>query len=200
MIAHREIVERRGARKVRSRESLVRATRDLVRKQGFVGLKTADVARAAGLSHGALFVHFPTRDALIQEAIRRLTEALTDRLASLIGEGHDLRQVLEAHLACLAEHEELYRRLLIEMPMLPEAVGLTWLGFQSAVSHHVAQAVHEERSRGALRPMAPHLLFNTWIGLVHHYCLNRDLFAPGQSVFERRGAMLVGHFMTLIAP
>ena len=194
-----EARENRSVRKALSRESLVRAARNLCRRDGFVGLRTADVARQAGLSHGALFTHFPTREALIQEAVRDLTASLTDRLAVLVDEGAGLRAVLAAHLACLAEHEELYRRLLIEAPLLPEPARLTWIGFQSAVSHHIARAAQAERAGGHLRAIAPHLLFNTWIGLVHHYCLNRDLFAPGQSVFARRGAMLIGHFVSLIS-
>ena len=53
---------------------------------------------------------------------------------------------------------------------------------------------------GAIEPMAPHLLFNTWLGLLHHYVANRDLFAPGGSVLERRGNELLDHTMHLLAP
>jgi len=44
------------------------------------------------------------------------------------------------------------------------------------------------------------LLFNTWLGLIHHYLGNRDLFAPGHSVVERHGSMLLDHFVGLLAP
>ena len=45
------------------------------------------------------------------------------------------------------------------------------------------------------------LLFNTWLGLVNHYLVNRDLFAdPGESVIARRGESLLDHFMALIGP
>ncbi|MBT3221823.1 MAG: hypothetical protein HN348_22320 [Proteobacteria bacterium] len=42
------------------------------------------------------------------------------------------------------------------------------------------------------------LLFNTWLGLVHHYLVNRDLFFPEGSVLEARGEELLSHFMMLI--
>jgi hypothetical protein len=42
------------------------------------------------------------------------------------------------------------------------------------------------------------LLFNTWIGLVHHYLVNRDLFATGDSVIAEKGDLLVNHFMSLV--
>jgi hypothetical protein len=47
--------------------------------------------------------------------------------------------------------------------------------------------------------MPLHLLFNTWIGLIHHYLMNRELFAPGASVVERHGRELLDHFMYLIS-
>src|SRR5207245_2072639 len=42
------------------------------------------------------------------------------------------------------------------------------------------------------------LLFNTWIGLVHHYLVNRDLFATGDSVISEHGDALVQHLITLV--
>jgi hypothetical protein len=48
--------------------------------------------------------------------------------------------------------------------------------------------------------MPMHLLFNTWIGLVHHYMVNRDLFAPEGSVIARRGKELLDHYMGLLDP
>ncbi|MBM3502990.1 MAG: TetR/AcrR family transcriptional regulator [Alphaproteobacteria bacterium] len=198
MITQFEVPHRR-ARKTATYTSLVGAARALCQRQGFVGLRTADVAKAAGVSHGAVFAHFPTREMLLKSIVHDLTASLTDRLAELVTLGASLRAVLAAHLACLAEQEDLYRRLLIEAPLLPESFQLAWIGFQSAVSHHLAEAVAIERAGGSLRPIAHHLLFNTWIGLVHHYCINRELFAPGQSVFTARAEMLINHFLSLVS-
>jgi len=50
-----------------------------------------------------------------------------------------------------------------------------------------------------VRPMPRHLLFNTWIGLVHHYLANRDLFTDGPSVIAAKKEELVNHFLALVS-
>lgn len=52
----------------------------------------------------------------------------------------------------------------------------------------------------AIKRMPIHLLFNTWLGLVHHCLMNRDPFAPGKSVLSIRGEELINHFMSLLSP
>jgi AcrR family transcriptional regulator len=171
----------RAAQKEETRRRLVEAAERLIAERGFLALRTADVAQAAGVSHGAVFVHFPTREALLAAVTSALGRRLTDRLYSMYPT--TLRESLTAHLRCLAEEEPLYTRLLVERPLLPELTA-DWTMIQSAVAHHIAL------------PSA--FLFNTWIGLVHHYLMNRELFAPKGSVLKKHGKWLVDHFLELV--
>jgi len=43
-----------------------------------------------------------------------------------------------------------------------------------------------------------YLLFNTWLGLIHYYLLNGDLFAPRESVLARYKSVLIKCFVALI--
>lgn len=53
-----------------SRTRMVEVAARLLRERGAAGASIADVAAAAGLTHGAFYKHFPTRDALVAEAVR----------------------------------------------------------------------------------------------------------------------------------
>jgi hypothetical protein len=88
----------------------------------------------------------------------------------------------------------------MESPLLPKDARQTLLGIQSAISFHIAQAAQHDVDAGLIRPVPIHLLFNTWIGLVHYYLANHDLFAPGVSVIEQRGTELIDHLMSLMEP
>jgi AcrR family transcriptional regulator len=175
------------------------ATR-LVERRGFAGTRTVDVARATQLSEGAVFMHFPSREALNLAVAAELGRALTDRLHALVTDGGDLRAALLAHVQCLEENEEVYRCLLREGPLLPKGFQRTWTGLQSAVAHHLQRAAAVDLAGKRLRRVAPHLLFNTWIGLVHHYLINRELFVTSGSVMKKHGRMLVDHYLALLAP
>lgn len=51
------------------RRALVRAASKLFRRHGIDGVGVADVAKEAGLTHGALYAHFPSKDALAAVAL-----------------------------------------------------------------------------------------------------------------------------------
>lgn len=156
------------------------------------------MARRAGLSHGGLFVHFSTKDRLLAEVAGHIGRQISDRIHALVHERASLQQVLEAHVACIAESEHAYAAFLCESRHLPDDVLRTWVSIQSAISSHLTQAAQREMDAGIIKTMEHHLLFNTWIGLLHHYLLNQSLFAPGGSVLQRHGAQLINHFLSLL--
>lgn len=169
----------------------------VARRDGFREASTLDVARRARVSHGLVFAHFATRDALLVEAVSDLGMQMTNAMHALVHDGAPVREVLRAHLRCIQDHEELYARLIAELPFLPARARTAWVGVQSAVSHHLADAYAASVRAGELERLPPHLVFNTWVGLVHHYVLSRELFAPGGSVVRKHGPMLVDHFLRL---
>jgi AcrR family transcriptional regulator len=191
----------RAWKKQKTRETLLQAAFDLFCEQGLAATRTIDVARRAGVSHGAVFLHFPTRDDLVAEVVGGTTKRIAERIAHLTErEGTTTRDVLQAHLAGIAEHEDFYARLVAESPLLRPYARSTLLGIQAVVSHHLGAVVRREQAEGRLKAVPLPLLFNTWLGLVHYYLVNRDLFAPGESVIERHGQTLVEHYLGLLGP
>jgi TetR/AcrR family transcriptional regulator, transcriptional repressor for nem operon len=51
-----------------NRDALLQAASRLFRERGIDGVGVAEVAKEAGLTHGALYAHFPSKDALVAEA------------------------------------------------------------------------------------------------------------------------------------
>lgn len=195
-----EVASSRSARKEQTRSALIDAALDLMADQGITATRTIDVAERAGVAHGTVFVHFATRDDLIAAVVSRHAGEIAVRLHEL-GRGRgSVREVLEGHLAGLAEHEAFYARLVTEGPLLPPYARATLLGIQSAISANLAAAAEQEMDEGRIRRMPMDLLFNTWLGLVHHYIGNRELFAPGQSVIDRWGPTLMNHYLGLLSP
>jgi AcrR family transcriptional regulator len=123
----------RSEQKAETRRRVLTAAARLVERRGFRATRTTDIARASRLSHGALFVHFPSREALDLAVASDIGRAVTDRLHALLSEGKSFREALQAHLRCLEEHEAVYARLLTEGPFLPRGFMRTWTGIQSAV-------------------------------------------------------------------
>lgn len=190
----------RQDQKQQTRARLIRVAQELFAAQGIAETRTLDVALAAGVSHGTVFLHFPNRDDLVAAVIGEFGSAATRRIHELAERGGSVREVLAAHIAGLKEHEDFYVRLVREGPQLAQVARSTLVGIQSAIAYHLAEVVVRETAAGEVRKMALPLLFNTWIGLLHHYLSNRDLFAPGASVLDRHGEDLLDHMMSLLKP
>lgn len=188
----------RTKQKQKTYDTLLGTAKELFATQGLAATRTLDVAKQAGVSHGTVFAHFPTREDLLIQAIEDVGNAITARTHELAAQGVGIRAVLDAHLGAIQEHEMFYTRLISETPLLPEAARNTLIGIQSAVSHHLFIAAKQDMDAGLIRPMPMHLLFNTWVGLIHYYLTNHDLFSPGSAVIEEKGQELVEHFINLI--
>ena len=56
------------AQAAENRQGILDAAARLYRERGLTGVGVADITRDAGLTHGGLYRHFASKDALVQEA------------------------------------------------------------------------------------------------------------------------------------
>jgi TetR/AcrR family transcriptional regulator, transcriptional repressor for nem operon len=61
-------VNTRRAAKEASHERIVAAAARAIRRSGYDGTGVADIMKDAGLTHGAFYAHFPSREAMLAEA------------------------------------------------------------------------------------------------------------------------------------
>lgn len=89
--------------KANSRQRILQAASQQVRRQGPGKVAVAEVMSAAGLTHGAFYAHFASKEALVAEAVdtmfgdaQRRVGGLAEALADDAG---DVRAALRDHLA-----------------------------------------------------------------------------------------------------
>lgn len=157
------------------------------------------IAQETGISHGTIFVHFPTKESLQLHILERFAEEVGDKLHQLSTAGNNIHELLNAHISVLKEYEPFYKKLITELPFLPDETKTILFSLQSIISLHFGIAIERGRQAGTVKNIPLHVLFNTWIGLLHYYLQNSDLFAPDASVLDRRRDELVDGFMELIS-
>ncbi|MFT4146972.1 MAG: TetR/AcrR family transcriptional regulator [Mobilitalea sp.] len=192
-------MNKRTDQKEKTRENILKVALELYARNGIAVTTTAEIAIKSQVSHGTIFAHFPTKECLIEEVISKFGTTVIMRLHELIDLQCGMKEVLMTHLQVINEFEELYIRLITEVPLLDSNVNYTLIGMQSTLSFHIAQVAEREMIEGMIKNMPLHLLFNTWIGLVHYYLINKELFAPDEKVITRYGSELIDHFMNLIS-
>ncbi|WP_055669269.1 TetR/AcrR family transcriptional regulator [Desnuesiella massiliensis] len=167
-------------------------------ENGIIATRTSDISKAANVSHGTLFAHFSTQEELLIAVIEEFGTRITQRLHELVDTNSSLYEVLEAHIKGLIEFEPFYTRLIIERRLLPASASNTYIIIQSNISFHIGKAAEKEIDKSVIRKIPIHLIFNTWISLVHYYLTNGDLFSSNGSILKQYGDELLHHYISLI--
>jgi len=188
----------RQQQKKQTKEALLRTAFEVFSERGIMNTRMSDIAQAAGVSHGTVFAHFQTQEMLITEVVETYGGKIALRTHELADSCEHMKEILSAHLAGIMEFEPFYTRLVIENRLLAPAARDVWVSVQSAISFHFSQVAGREIQSGRSINLPTHLLFNIWVGLVHYYLANGDLFAPEGNVIKRYGDTLVENYIKLI--
>lgn len=184
----------RKEQKIKTKERLLRSAFELFSLEGLLATKTLDIAKAANISHGAVFAHFPTKEALLVAVIDEFGLQLG---AQLQKEMQDLtiEAVLSTHIRVLEKWEPFYRQLVICAPHLPETIRVMIYNIQSGIAYYLQQAIAKEQIRLAV-PL--HILLNAWLGLLHYYLENRELFVTSGSLLAAKGQELTYFYLKIV--
>ncbi len=109
-----------AARSEATRATLVAAARPLFAAQGFAGVGTEEIVRAAGVTRGALYHHFRDKEDLFAAVFEQVEGELMQRIGEVAGEHAadpraELRVGAETWLDACAE-PEVHRIVLLDAP------------------------------------------------------------------------------------
>lgn len=81
-------------------EKILKEAARLFRERGFDGAGVAQIMEAAGLTHGAFYAHFPSKEALETEAVERAFAQSGRRIYALTAQASDAKRAfLENYLS-----------------------------------------------------------------------------------------------------
>ena len=122
-------------------EMILSATEEVLRRHGPAKATVVDVGKALGVSHAAVYKHFPSKTALREAVSRRWLNRDRDALAAIAGDaGIEPPQRLRAWLTALLSSK---RAKAHDDPELFAAYRILVLENSSAAADHVADLVHQ---------------------------------------------------------
>ena len=189
---------KRNVQKELTRKRLIEVAIKLFGDNGILNTKTIDISKEAGVSHGTVFSHFKTQEELLVTVIEEVGDRIVSKLQELIDVNSSLEEILKAHINGLMEFEKFYTRLIIERRLLPESASNIYIIIQSSISFHIGEVLKKEIDKGKIIDTPIHLLFNSWVGLIHYYLTNGDLFTNEESILNNYGQDLINHYIKLI--
>ena len=98
------VMQSKPTRRETTHERIVEVAARALRRNGYAGVGVADVMKQAGLTHGGFYAHFPSRDALLAEALVHAGRDSAARMGRRISQRQALgqsalRAVVESYLS-----------------------------------------------------------------------------------------------------
>lgn len=184
------------------RAATVEAVVDLAGEKNPSDITTTDIAKRMGLTQGALFRHFPTKDSILQAVLSWVTERLLSRV-DRAAEGIQspiaaLEAIFMAHIDFVSEHPGVPRMLFGELQRAGETLPKRMV---QTMIHHYGERLHRLLKAGVAQgeldatldvDTAAVLFIGSIQGLVMQSLLAGDVShirrdAPGVFSIYRRG-------------
>lgn len=179
-----------GAPKFRRRaearpDEVLDAALDLFGEQGFATTRVEDIAQRAGISKGAVYLYFPSKEAIMEGLVRRAIVPITERAANALdhfeGSPRDaflmvfrvaqerladprviaIPKIIIREVGSFPELAAMYRREVIERG-LPVIMALIGRGIDAGVFRRVDP---ELAVRSVFGPIAMHLILAEIFGI-----------------------------------
>lgn len=177
-------------------EEIIRAAVELAGEQGVDGVTTQDMADAVGITQGAIFRHFPTKDMIWLAVIHWVRGRLMSVVDMAAEQGSDpldsLEKVFFAHLGFVDKVPAIPKlvftdQLLKKNPKIRELIRSILADYEAKVTGLLAQARAQNLVRPDLDEHAAAVMFTGIIqGLVMRVSIieaRKSLLAEGKLVF-----------------
>jgi AcrR family transcriptional regulator len=172
------------------REEIIRVTLELAAKQGVDDVTTQDMAQAMGVTQGAVFRHFPSKDAIWLAVMQWVREQLMAVLARAAAGGRDPLDALErmffAHIAFISGNPAIPRVLTSEhlhrrSPALRQLVTEIMLAYEAKIAGLLQAAQEKGLARADLDAHAAATLY---IGMIQGLVLQTSILRGKRTLAE----------------
>ena len=159
-------------------EEVLDAALDLFIEQGFAQTRVEDIARRAGISKGAVYLYFPSKEAIIEGLVRRAVVPIAHSALEFFDLDNDPRLVITmvlkmaAHRLSDPKTTAIPKIIFREVKSFPELAQMYRREVLDKVIPTVERLLARGIDQGYFRPVDPHLTIRSIVGpLVLHVAL-----------------------------
>ncbi|MEX0859309.1 MAG: TetR/AcrR family transcriptional regulator [Cucumibacter sp.] len=181
-------------------DEVLDAALDLFIDKGFVATRVEDIAKRAGISKGAVYLYFPSKEAILEGLVRRAIVPVTENVASMAA-GYDgsIREAITIAFAMIAMRLADPRMLAIPRLIMHEVTrfpGLAKMYREEVIdkARPILEAlIAKGIARGEFRPVDPDLTVRSIIGPVAIHVLLSEVFGVTRKDGLRLDLLLANH-------
>lgn len=164
-------------------DELLDAALELFVTQGYANTSVAQIAKAAGLSKGAVYLYFPSKQAILEGLVRRAVSPIAAQaIAQASLDTRDIRTALRTTLKIVAgslgdpKVFAVPKIVIREAVVAPEIAEMYRRAVFDTVFPAAANILRAGIERGEIRPVDPELALRSVIGPILAHMLLAEVF------------------------
>ena len=194
-----------GRRSGDKRERILRAAVKVFAKNGFYATRVSEVAKAAGVADGTIYLYFKSKDELLvslfEDRVERLLAFMREELPKHDTAPDRLRRVIEMQLGLLEGERDLAEVITVILrqstKLMKEYAAPRFLSYLDAIARIVADG----QAHGDFRTdVSPHLVARSLFGALDGVALTWALGRAEQGGLVRAAGQLADVFLRGLLP
>ena len=157
--------------KTATRDRILQAALQIFAEKGYHRAVVDDIVRASGTSKGAVYHHFPNKEALFLALVDAFSARLAEAVAMAVERSHGalgkVEAALRAGLETFARHRALARILLLESVSLGSAYQTKRAEVHGRFASLIGAYLDQAMAEGSIPPLDTRVATLAWLGAVN---------------------------------
>ncbi|HVJ92404.1 MAG TPA: TetR/AcrR family transcriptional regulator [Labilithrix sp.] len=187
------------------RERILKAAVKVFARSGFHATRVSDIAKAAGVADGTIYLYFESKDELLlslfEDRVGKLLTFMREELPKLPDPPARLRAVIDMQLGLLAGERDLAEVITVIVRQSTRLMKEYAAPHFSAYLDAIAKIIAEGQSTGAFRQdVSPHIAARAIFGALDGITLTWALGRAEQGALGRAAGQVADVFLAGLAP
>ena len=191
-------MNKRQSQKQFTRKKIIAAAKQIFIEKGIINTATSQIAKAAGVAHGTLFLHFPNKDSLVIELLDVELAKFSDNIKQLIAQTNNINIMLDQYLNLIQEEEGFFSSLACELPNYKNELRRKILFRESLVREHFHQAIEKGIEQNIYAEVDIPSTLTFLFGTINYYLSLKTSFVQDGSVIGKFHDHIIEIFMKIL--
>ncbi len=191
-------VNNRDQQKRETKQKILKAAKEEFVQNGFLETNTKTIADRAGIAHGTLFLHFPTKHALIEKVLEAVLISLDIQLEKMVSEEKGLEGLLSGYLDFIRDNESFFEVLAIELPHYPKDIRIKAYLNEASARNYFYNIIHRGVALGIYKKIDIKMSLTFLFGTINYYLSNKRNILKTGSIIEYKKEAIINTFISFI--
>jgi len=191
-------MNKREQKKQETKKTILEAAKDEFIKNGFLNTNTKTIADKAGVAHGTLFLHFKTKNILMEKVLEDKFISINNQLEKILGTKGNIESLLLGYLNFLQKNESFFESLAKELPYYPPEIRIRIFLKEASARNYFYKCIQKGIADGIYKDIDIKMSLTFLFGTINYFLSNKQNIIKKGSIIAKKKESLIVTFIEFI--